>query len=248
MKSSIDPVDEQTIRKRVEKYFEERRGLWIHGAVYLAINAGLWGLWFITGYAAGMWMWPSIVSLAWGAGLAAHALEVFAHLPARLAKADRAVFHQMEAIYGADWREVASEGDYRRLHKAAHEALEERKGFYIHMTVYLMVNLALLIVWAQATRGTGFPFPLIVLLLWGIGLTAHSMSVFTSSARTVAARERAIQRAVERETERLYGDVPRKEKRKHERLMLAEDGELLEVAEDEWPLEQKRKREGGSDV
>lgn len=239
----IDPVDEKTIRERVERHFKERGDLLLHAAIYLVVNPALWVVWLMTGLADGAALWPLAIMLGWGAGLAGHALDVAARIPSRLAAVDRKVFRQMENLYGPDWREVASEESYRKLHEAAHQALNQRKEFYIHMAVYLFVNLAVLVLWSQwGGRNDGFPLPLMLLFLWGIGLAGHSVSVFTSSARTVASREQAIQQAVERETERLYGDVPRKEKRKHERLMLAEDGELLEVAEDEWSAEEKQKR------
>ncbi len=241
MKTTITTVDEKTIRQRVEKHFEDRRELLVHASIYVVVNLALWVVWLVTGLATGVMVWPLVVMLGWGAGLAGHALDVFARLPWRLAAADRQVFQQMENLYGPDWREVASEDDYRKLHEAAHQTLNQRKEFYIHMAVYLLVNLAVLALWSQwGGRTGGFPLPLALLFLWGLGLAGHCITVFSSPARMVAARERAIQQAVERETQRLYGDAPHKEKRKHERLMLSEDGELLEVDEDDWQAEIKR--------
>ncbi|MDC6389421.1 2TM domain-containing protein [Maribacter sp. PR1] len=70
--------------------------------------------------------------------------------------------------------------------KLAHKRLEELKGFYTHLTIYLVINTVLLIlkfignsyygetfmgpVWHFSTFATWF--------FWGIGLFFHGMKVF----------------------------------------------------------------------
>jgi uncharacterized integral membrane protein len=224
---SIKLPDETVIRKRVEQYFEDRNGLLIHAFVFAAINLLLWAIWFFTG----TWAWPLIISLAWGSGLAAHAIDVLAKAPRRLAALDRGVFRQMEDLYGPDWREMADPGDYQRLHQAAHQAHNQRKELVIHGIVYVMINLAAWFIWGMVTRGAGFPIPFILSGAWGLGLAAHGVTIYAGSSRARARREYAVQEAVERERAYLYGDASHKEKRKHERLMLTEDGELLHIVD-----------------
>lgn len=49
-------------------------------------------------------------------------------------------------------------------------------GFRIHCSVFIAVNLLLLIIWGTTTPG-GFPWFLYVLFGWGIGLAAHYAAV-----------------------------------------------------------------------
>ncbi len=46
-----------------------------------------------------------------------------------------------------------------------------RTGFVIHATVYVAVNILLVVIWALTW--TGFPWFVFPLLGWGIGLAAH---------------------------------------------------------------------------
>lgn len=52
---------------------KEKAGFKSHLVPFAAVNAGLWALWLFTG--AGF-MWPLIVTLAWGIGVASHAATV----------------------------------------------------------------------------------------------------------------------------------------------------------------------------
>ena len=67
-------------------------------------------------------------------------------------------------------------------YQQALKRVKKIKGFYIHLTVYIVINLMLLIVnyknldanenfWRWQTFNTFF--------FWGIGLLAHGFSVFT---------------------------------------------------------------------
>lgn len=66
--------------------------------------------------------------------------------------------------------------------KQAKKRVEEIKGFYIHLTVYILVNLfiVLSIVYNQYADGEpllGWPM-LVTPLFWGIGLGIHAANVF----------------------------------------------------------------------
>lgn len=229
----IEPIDESVLRKRVEKYFEERKGLLIHGLAFLASNIGVWAFWLLVG--PGSWPWPLIITLGWGAGILAHLIETEGKSPRRLSNIDRQVFDQMADQYGPDWREVADQSDYRRVQQAAHKRFNQMKELMIHGSIYALVNLAVWFVWGMVMRGAGLPYPLLMSVAWGLGLGIHALVVYQESGWSAASRERSIAETVERERQRLYGDAPLKEKRKHDRLILAEDGELLEIIEEDVP-------------
>lgn len=83
------------------------------------------------------------------------------------------------------------------LYKEAKKRVEEKKGFFMHLAVYLAVNLMLVLIWAFVTDG-GFPWFLFPLGGWGIGLLFHFLGTFVFSRQTDWER-----RAIEREMERL---------------------------------------------
>jgi hypothetical protein len=59
---------------------------------------------------------------------------------------------------------------------AAKERVEQLRGFYVHLTVYVLVNLFLFGLNIATDRDNlWFFWPL---LGWGIGLAAHAMTVF----------------------------------------------------------------------
>ena len=52
----------------------------------------------------------------------------------------------------------------------------QKLGFRLHLYVYLAVQAMLVATWALTSRtenGFGFPWPVFVILGWGIGLAAH---------------------------------------------------------------------------
>lgn len=58
----------------------------------------------------------------------------------------------------------------------AKKRVRQIKGFYIHATVYLVVNVLLIAInLATSPRQIWFFWPLVG---WGIGLAAHGLSVF----------------------------------------------------------------------
>ena len=66
--------------------------------------------------------------------------------------------------------------------KQAKKRVDELKGFYIHLSVYIVVNLFIMlsIMYQLSTQGrTPFGWPLLVTpLFWGIGLGIHAANVF----------------------------------------------------------------------
>ena len=83
------------------------------------------------------------------------------------------------------------------IYRLARKRVEEKKGFYTHFTVYIVVNIMLVLVWAFPAGG-GFPWFIFPLGGWGIGLLFHFLGVFVFSKRSGWER-----REVEKEVERL---------------------------------------------
>jgi uncharacterized membrane protein len=52
----------------------------------------------------------------------------------------------------------------------------KRRAFYLHLAVYIAVQVMLVGVWGLA--GGGFPWFLFPLMGWGIGLVAHGAAAF----------------------------------------------------------------------
>ena len=76
--------------------------------------------------------------------------------------------------------------------KAAIDRLKNRRGFANHLLTYVVVNAALVAVWAAT--GAGYFWPVWVIGFWGIGLALHAYSAFVEKPIT----EQDVQREIER--------------------------------------------------
>ena len=83
------------------------------------------------------------------------------------------------------------------LYQIAKKRVEEKRGFFVHLSVYVVVNIVLVLIWALTDRGGGFPWFVFPLGGWGIGIVFHFLGVFVFSRPD---RER---REIEKEMERL---------------------------------------------
>jgi hypothetical protein len=81
------------------------------------------------------------------------------------------------------------------IYELAKKRVEEKKGFFVHLTVYILVNIMLVLIWWFAAGG-GFPWFLFPLIGWGIGLLMHFLGTFVFGRRS----DRA---AIEREAEKI---------------------------------------------
>ena len=105
--------------------------------------------------------------------------------------------------YGSLTREVryvADDMSEKAIYEQAKKRVEEKKGFYVHLTVYVLVNALLVIIWAFPGGG-GYPWFLWPMGGWGIGILAHFLGVFLFSRRS-----RWERREIEKEIERLKRD------------------------------------------
>jgi hypothetical protein len=84
-------------------------------------------------------------------------------------------------------------------YERAKKRVEAKVGFYIHLAVYVGVNLLLIII--NLTRSPQYLWFKWPLLGWGIGLFFHGLSVFVfSGGRFEAIKERMIEEEMKKKT------------------------------------------------
>jgi serine/threonine protein kinase len=245
--------DEQAIRRRVEREFKKRSEFTMHAIMFALVNLLLWGIYLLAGGQPGdlgelarSFPWPLIVSFGWGSGLAAHAIETHYETGARAARRIRIVRDELYRLYGSDWSSV-NRRELRRVRKRIESPIKKRQEFIQHASVYVLISLML---WVIFYMGSGlplglselnlFPWPLIVMGAWGIGLAAHAMDTFGAGRQ-----ERAIQRAVEREREQQWADEkPKRDFDDDEarQIRLTGDGELTDSVVEQWERDERGKR------
>ncbi len=83
------------------------------------------------------------------------------------------------------------------IYQLARKRGNEKRGFFIHLAIYILVNLFLIAQWAFITGGVGHPWFVWTLGGWGIGIIFHFLGVFVFS------RPGQEQREIEKEAEKL---------------------------------------------
>jgi hypothetical protein len=124
--------------------------------------------------------------------------------------------------------------------------------FYLHLFIFIGVNLLLWGIWYFIRPSTGFflwladipiPWPLIVTFAWGIGLIGHFLNVYFNSPRWFASQEELIRKSIERERQRHTSFADRRPKAKHDDryYSLSDDGELVELDDELSESDNRRK-------
>jgi len=87
----------------------------------------------------------------------------------------------------------------QETYKKAKKRVEAKMGFYIHLAVYVGVNVLLIVInLATSPQYVWFKWPL---LGWGIGLFFHGMSIFVFSGRKFKGiKENMIQEEMKRQS------------------------------------------------
>ena len=62
------------------------------------------------------------------------------------------------------------------IYRLAKKRVEEKKGVFSHIIIYVVVNAVLVIIWALT--GRGYPWFIWPIFGWGIGLIFHVLGVF----------------------------------------------------------------------
>ena len=63
------------------------------------------------------------------------------------------------------------------LRQRAVRRLKKRRDFHAHLLVYVLVNSAIVVVWAF-TSGGGFFWPVFPMVFWGIGVVMNGWDVY----------------------------------------------------------------------
>lgn len=82
------------------------------------------------------------------------------------------------------------------IRKIAMSRVVAKKGVFIHLIVYVVVNAVLVTIWA--VTGAGYPWFLWVLGFWGLGLIFNILGVFVFPKEGGEWERREIQKEMER--------------------------------------------------
>jgi hypothetical protein len=81
-------------------------------------------------------------------------------------------------------------------HEKARKRVEAKFGFYVHLTVYVAVNILLLVL--NLTHSPQYLWFLWPLFGWGIGIGFHALAIFVFSPGS-AIKEQMIEREMKRQ-------------------------------------------------
>ena len=63
----------------------------------------------------------------------------------------------------------------------ARRRVEAKKGFFVHLSMYIIINVFLFLIWFFVAGGPGtYPWFLWVLFGWGIGVVANAVAIFVT--------------------------------------------------------------------
>lgn len=86
----------------------------------------------------------------------------------------------------------------QKQYEQAKERLKAKYGFYVHLSVYLAVNLLLIIInLSNLSEGFWFVYPL---MGWGIGLFFHALGVFLNVGKGAMITDKMIEKEMNKES------------------------------------------------
>ncbi len=80
------------------------------------------------------------------------------------------------------------------IREIATRRVRRRRGFYAHLTAYILVNLMLVAIWYFT--GHGYFWPGWVMLFWGIGLVFNAVAVFAKG--DIGSERAAIEKEIDK--------------------------------------------------
>ena len=86
------------------------------------------------------------------------------------------------------------------IRKLAASRVARKRGFFIHLTVYLVINAFLVVIWFVTSSASKSWFPWFVFPMagWGVALLFHCMSVFAFPKGGGDWEEREIRKEMDR--------------------------------------------------
>jgi hypothetical protein len=90
---------------------------------------------------------------------------------------------------------MATDTSKEQIYEEAKKRVAAKRGFLIHFTVYIAVNILLVLIWTFVA-GRGFPWFIFPLCGWGIGVLFHYLGTFVFGREPGKA-------AVEKEAEKI---------------------------------------------
>ncbi len=235
------------LRRRVEQRVNKRREFMMHASAFGLVVALMWVVFLTIPALSAFWWILVATTLGWGAGLAGHAIDTYFQIGPPAERVDEAVWSEMRERFGPDWRATATKADYNTAQHRLSRSTNKLKELLIHGSVFVLINVMIWVLWGVVFA----PFfglagsspalvPLLVTLGWGIGMAFHAADVLTSLNRG-----RDVENAVERERDRiarLDGVSKRKNEQRQTSMRVGDDGELVELIDDEPTYDQKAKR------
>ena len=83
--------------------------------------------------------------------------------------------------------------DDKDLYEKARKRVQMKRGFAVHLVMYVVVNTALVVIWMLT--GKGYPWPLWPIAGWGVGIIANAIALIME---LLAPEDRAIEREMRR--------------------------------------------------
>jgi peptidoglycan/LPS O-acetylase OafA/YrhL len=80
------------------------------------------------------------------------------------------------------------------IRELAKHRVRRRRGFYAHLTAYILVNLMLVAIWYFT--GDHYFWPGWVMLFWGIGMVFNAVAVFAKG--DIGSERAAIEKEIEK--------------------------------------------------
>jgi hypothetical protein len=145
-----------------------------------------------------------------------------------------------------------------RIRSRLDKRYQEWQAFVLHAVVYITTNLVLWALWGAVNfkpvvrdmvvnatdesfvRFLSLPIPLVIMLLWAVGLVAHYVHYYIEFGPGADRHEANVQREIERYKAQVAAyEKPKNDEHSH--LELNDDGEIEEVYED---LQVDKRRQG----
>jgi hypothetical protein len=184
--------------------------------------------------------WPLIVMFGWGAGLASDAIETWFKTGKRAARRLAHLHDEFRAEYGPQWYRDATRRELKVVRRRVDKTYKKRVDFWKNLGSFVFVIPMLWIIFGFSSGFlnsladadipqaiVGFPWPLIVMLLWGFDIAKNGVELMGARRQ-----EGAVEREVERQRSLAERDAWGEDKPKNDFRddvpHLTEDGELTD--------------------